>query len=191
MKLPSDMFFKPLQSLYSRMDKEWDRVAQKYDFQCSGCSDNCCTSLFYHHTFIEKDWLLKGFQTLAPPDRETAIQRAALYCRKTFKSGQPIESQKLMCPLNVQGRCILYAYRPMICRFHGLPHKITRPDGVVVNGNGCAAGNFNQPPPHTLDRTPFYRKMARIEVDYRSRFKRTGKIKLTIAEILISGQDCA
>jgi len=53
-------------------------------------------------------------------------------------------------------------------------------------GKGCDAGSFNDKPYIKLDRTPFYRQMAQIELAFRQDAKKTGKIKETIAQMLIS-----
>lgn len=179
-------FFRSLESLYNRIDEQWDLVAHQYDFKCTGCQDNCCTSLFFHHTFIEKDWLLEGFRSLEHSEQKKAVQRAETYYQKTFKNKLEFKSLKLMCPLNIDGSCSIYPYRPMICRLHGLPHEITRPDGLKAIGVGCAAGGFDKKKHTPLDRTPFYKEMAQIEVTYRTRFKLNGKIKLSIAQMLLS-----
>ena len=170
------------------MDKAWDKTAEHYHFQCNGCEDNCCKSLFIHHTYIEKAYILKGFQTLDNQMKSQVMENAHIYCDKTFSQENEIKSIKIMCPLNIEGLCILYDYRPMICRLHGLPHELCKPGFQSVKSPGCDAGKmaFNSKPYFPFDRTPFYQKMAAIEMDFRQTFQKTGKTKKTVAQMLVS-----
>ena len=43
----------------------------------------------------------------------------------------------VMCPLNDDGLCSLYKHRMMICRLHGVPSSMTRPDGQKMEFPGC------------------------------------------------------
>ena len=185
-------FFNPLKTLYQAMDTAYESTASQYGFHCQGCEDNCCRSLFFHHTFVEKAYLVHGFEQMPPETRDSVIQKAKAYISRTFSgnTGQPradeAVSLKLLCPLNEDERCSLYPYRPMICRLHGLPHEMNRPDGMGIKGPGCAAGNFEAHPYIPFDRTPFYREMARVETQFRNQHNLTGKIRLTIAQMLLN-----
>jgi hypothetical protein len=92
-----------------------------------------------------------------------------------------------MCPLNDEQRCILYAYRPMICRLHGIPHQLRRPDGQRQVGPGC--GDFDRQcansDPKLLDRTPLYIDLAALEKQLRRQLRFEGRIKMTIAQMMI------
>ncbi len=178
--------FKPLINLFDSMDKTWDQVAAGYFFQCNGCEDNCCKSLFFHHTYIEKAYLLHGFNGL-DKNRQTAIlNRAQNYYNKTFNQPGAVKSHKINCPVNENDLCILYQFRPMICRLHGLPHELQRPGSDPVKSPGCNAGLFNDKPYIKFDRTPFYQKMSQIELLFRKTLNKTGRIKESIAQMLIS-----
>lgn len=168
------------------MDDAWDQAAGFYGFRCDGCEDNCCKSLFFHHTYIEKAYFLEGFNSLAPEKKKNILHRAKQYYTKTFKREGTLESRKIMCPANESGKCMLYAFRPMICRLHGLPHELSRPGGEIIRGNGCSAGGFDTRPYKKFDRTPFYTQMAQIEMAYRKTNGMTGGIKECIAQILLT-----
>ena len=170
------------------MDKAWDVVAAGYGFKCSGCMDNCCTSFFFHHTFIEKAYLLSGLKTLTSGTQKEILSRAETYCNRTFSTGSEAASLRIMCPVNEEGRCLLYPYRPMICRLHGIPHEMKKPGGLPVKGPGCRAGGFDEKPYIAFDRTPFYRQMALLEMDFRKMRHLSGKIKQTVAQMLLSRQ---
>lgn len=188
--------FSPLIDLYNQMDAAYDKVAAQYGFQCNGCKDNCCRSLFFHHTFVEKAFLRHGFFQMDTKMQKNIRQKAAHYITRTF-ADNPVQTEsapktvhpkslQLMCPLNRDSRCTLYFFRPMICRLHGLPHELTRPaDSSVVRGPGCDAGKFEHKPYIPFDRTPFYIQMAGIEQSFRKKIGRTGKIRETIAHMLV------
>jgi hypothetical protein len=178
--------FSTIANLYKDMDNTWSKVALQYDFQCNGCEDNCCKSLFFHHTYIEKSYLIHGFSLLDKDKKKTVILKAQNYYKKTFSRGSEIKSLKIMCPLNEEGRCLLYLYRPMICRLHGLPHELCRPGSQPVRADGCNAGSFNKRSYITFDRTPFYKQMAQIEMEFRQDFNKSGKLKETVAQMIIS-----
>lgn len=177
--------FHNISHIYAVMDKAWDKTAALYGFLCEGCEDNCCTSLFFHHTFIEKAYLVHGFDQLAPDIKKKALSRAKSYYQKTFPEGGAPTSLKLICPLNQDGRCMVYQYRPMICRLHGIPHELHRPGADVFKGPGCSAGPFDKHQYIPFDRTPFYKRMARAEMDFREKTNRSGKIKETVAQMLL------
>jgi len=177
-----------LEVIYKIMDEKYNETANYYGFCCSGCEDNCCFTRFYHHTFAEYLYLQKGFETLEPGNRAEIQERALSVCRQTDeldKAGLPV---RLLCPLNYEGMCILYEFRPMICRLHGLPHEIMMPNGRGKKGPGC--GEFNArcsgKEYMQFDRTLFYTEMAGLEKDFKEAFGISGRIKMTVAQMLAS-----
>lgn len=177
--------FSFLIQLYENMDSAYDRVANQYGFLCDGCLDNCCTSLFFHHTFIEKAFLIQGFSTMTDPCRKEVRNNADDYVRQTFARDTAGQSLKLMCPLNHRGRCMLYSYRPMICRLHGLPHELHPPGSGVIRGPGCNAGHFDTCAYIPFDRTPFYTELSALERQFRDQQHLTGRLRQTIAQMLL------
>jgi Fe-S-cluster containining protein len=178
--------FSPLIDLYKTMDAQWKTIADAYSFTCNGCKDNCCKSLFYHHTYIEQAFLLHGFNTLASNKKQTILDFAKVYCEKTFANGNNAQSLKMLCPINEKGRCLLYAFRPMICRLHGLPHELNRPGSELLHSPGCETGRFDAKPYVVFDRIPFYKQMTQIEMAFRLSHSKSGKLKMTVAQILLS-----
>ncbi|MBF0200502.1 MAG: hypothetical protein HQK66_04145 [Desulfamplus sp.] len=182
-----------LKSLYRKMDSAWEEAASIYGFQCSGCSENCCETQFYHHTFIERAYLLYGLSRLPSPAVVKALKRGELVNKKIKLASKRGESIRIMCPLNLDEKCIIYPFRPMICRLHGIPHELHPPGGGprgTMIRPGCGAGSsFFEKGYHTFDRTPFYSEMAVLETEYiRFKFKgRPGKIKQTVSEMIVAG----
>jgi hypothetical protein len=177
-----------LEQLYASMDRSYENVADHYGFACNGCEDNCCLTLFYHHTHLEFFYLHKGFRGLDRQRQVAISEKAQAVCsavRWAEKNGPPLRQ---ICPLNIDSRCNLYAFRPMICRLHGIPSELRRPDGQTTRAPGCGSfmdrcGQLAYVP---FDRTPFYRDLAGIEQALRRDMPGAGKIKMTVAEMILA-----
>lgn len=180
-----------LADLFSRMEKSYTAVADAYGFKCSGCADNCCLTRFYHHTLLEFLYLHSGYSKLPEKERAQLRQRAARVNQAIERADARGETIRVMCPLNLEGLCTLYSYRPMICRLHGIPNQMTRPGGSPVRGPGC--GDFDRQCGHQrylpFDRTPIYAEMAVNEKALRSKLGFNAKIKMTIARIIAGFTD--
>lgn len=180
-------FFIRLQKIYSNMDEQYRQTAEYYGFNCRGCDDNCCRTLFFHHTYLEFFYLMEGIDALLPDIRKPLIERAKAANQKTAEMKKKRESFCLMCPLNVDGLCILYDRRPMICRMHGMPHELRPPGKKTVFGPGCAAFSIQcgSKKYFRLDRTLFYIEMSNLEKELKQKFNISLKFKKTIAQMLI------
>jgi Fe-S-cluster containining protein len=180
------LFKDRLRQIYDRMDAQYAKASQSYGFECTGCRESCCETLFYHHTFSEYLYLLDGFFSLEP-ELQAAIRQKA----RTGRLEQTKPDAGVMCPLNRDGLCLSYAHRPMICRLHGIPHELQKPGQAVSRGPGC--GVFTRQCENMaykkFDRTPFYREMALLEKDLRQSAGLNGKIKMTVAQMLMNGED--
>jgi Fe-S-cluster containining protein len=179
--------FKRLPELLQRMDRAYEEAARHYGFHCSGCDDNCCRTRFYHHTFLEFLYLYTGFKRL-DARRQAAIRgNAERYCRALAEAEKRATTLRLMCPLNFDGRCSLYEYRPMICRLHGIPHTLRLPGGGAVNGPGCDAFHrqCGHPSRIVFDRTPHYVSLSGLESEFRQALAVKQRIKLTVAEMIL------
>ena len=176
-----------LKAIYATMDQKYSAAADHYGFNCRGCDDNCCLTRFLHHTLLEYFYILKGFRTL-DNDKQVAVKlRARDVYQKTDQADEKGLSVRLMCPLNFDGLCLLYEYRPMICRLHGIPHELQIANlgydykpGCNVFSKECLQKNYVK-----FDRTPFYREMAKLENELRQAVNITQKVKYTVAEIFI------
>jgi Fe-S-cluster containining protein len=186
MMLPSDMHHSAVR-LFQRMDQAYDQSAEQSGFACKGCQDNCCLTRFHHHTLIEVLSIHSGLRAL-PVDRRRRIRwTAESVVRKTTELQQRREPVRVMCPLNEKERCVLYKHRPMICRLHGVPHVLRRPDGRIRRGPGCDDfyRQCGRGDAAVLDRTSLYMAMADLERRLRERLDYRQKIKMTVAEIIV------
>ncbi|MFO8048748.1 MAG: hypothetical protein R6U29_06925 [Desulfosudaceae bacterium] len=176
-----------LGQLYQKMDAAYDHLAERYGFSCEGCRDNCCRTRFYNHTWLEFYFLAEGLQKLAPESRRRIEARAEDNCRLIKAADQAGQLPREMCPLNIDGWCGLHEHRLMICRLHGIPYEFQPPGRDRVRGEGCSvfSRRHGDQPYLPFDRTPFYSELAALENEFRQAAGLTGKIKLTIAEMIL------
>ena len=180
-------FIERLKKIYATMDQAYRRAARHYRFKCDGCRDNCCRSRFYHHTVIEQAYLLEGLKTLTIKKQSEVKSRATDVFDQTSGGDVRKDAIRLMCPLNFDELCILYPYRPMICRLHGIPHELKKPGQGTLFGPGCET--FGRRCGHKsyfkFDRTPFYRELAMLEQEVKQTLGIEQKIRMTVAEMIL------
>jgi Fe-S-cluster containining protein len=179
-------FLKKLKGIYAEMDETYRDAAGRYGFDCTGCEDNCCRTRFYHYTHAEYLYILEGYYALSSRLQEQISGRALRAVRKSEETGKKGVDARIMCPLNHRGMCRMYAHRPMICRLHGIPHELRRPDGVTLYRPGCGAftERCGKNAYVAFDRTSFYTQMAGLENELRSALGFTRKIKMSIARMI-------
>ena len=177
--------------LYQDMEKGYDKIAAKIDFSCNGCQDNCCDSYFLHHTYSEWAYLWEGLDQLPEDQLERYNKRAQQYIIEAEQALAANQRPQVMCPLNDDGLCGVYSHRLMICRMHGIPSAMTRPDGKKIEFPGCfrcqeiVEGNDDIP---RLDRTGLYQRLVKIELDWLGDQRRVlPKVKKTIADMIVQG----
>lgn len=136
------------------VEEEFDRNRRLHGsrMRCGpGCSD-CCSQLF-QITEIEAAAVSTGVRLLGPAlrrrlearARDYVTQRAAL----TNQGGEaeawgslPPPGARLPCPALEDGRCQIYAHRPLICRRFGMPlFNPERPGRVYACELNFAAGD--------------------------------------------------
>ena len=177
-----------LEEIYAHMDEKYNQAAEYYDFTCNGCRDNCCLTRFYHHTLLEYLYIRKGFSKLGTNIRPDVKKKALNVLRLTAEADQNKKTARVMCPLNLDGLCLIYHFRPMICRLHGIPHELNRPGRGIICSPGCDEFTklYGSKKYCKFDRTPFYIKMAGLEKELKESVGIAHKIKMTIAEMIIN-----
>lgn len=176
-----------LESLYSKMDTSYTAAAVSYDFECTGCEDNCCLTRFHHHTLVEVAGLFSGYLKLTEDQRLSVIRRAREYCEILNSDKGQQGPLRRLCPLNQATQCLLYQKRPMICRLHGVPHVMRHPGRGLITGTGCHIFEDTCEPVngHPLDRTPLYRDMAQLEKSLRHATGIDTPVRLTVAQMIV------
>jgi hypothetical protein len=181
--------------IYATMATSYDQVARSISLTCQGCPDICCDSYFQHYTYVEWAYLWEGLRLVDDDKLDRILERARHYLTEANTSIARGHIPSAMCPLNEDGRCGLYEYRLMICRMHGVPAVLTRPDNQILHFPGCfrcqeiVAQRFvSTVEAPTMDRTILYQRLAQLESRLLGEKRRNfPKVKLTIAEMIISG----
>ncbi len=178
-----------MERLYQEMEDAYDKVGEQLGFSCEGCPDNCCDSYFLHHTYIEWAYLMYGFQLLSPDKQQEILGKAEMYNRACEEATAKEERPQAMCPLNEEGLCTLYKFRLMVCRTHGVPSQMMRPDGKRLSFPGCFRCQeiVTTNPPH-FERTPLLQQLVMCENELMGGKRHLyPKVRLTIAEMLVKG----
>ena len=190
-----DMLAERMRRIYQAMEKEYEAVARQLAFGCDGCPDNCCDSYFLHYTYVEWAYLWRGMRQLPEQRQQEIVGRAGLVLRQYQEQLAREQRPLVMCPLNENGRCVVYPFRLLVCRTHGVPAAMTRPDGRRLSFPGCfrcqeivAARSVEAKAVPMVDRTHLLRQLAQLENEFlRDIRERCPKIRMTIAEMLVAG----
>jgi hypothetical protein len=193
-RIPENLI-RELEEIYQGLEKDYDAVARQLSFSCTHCPDNCCDSYFLHHTYAEWAYLWLGFRQLDSDTQQVILQRASTAVLACEKALMRQERPQVMCPLNEGGLCILYTHRLLVCRTHGVPASMTRPDGRKLTFPGCfrcqeivdSLGGITKGVP-TTERTPYLQRLAALEAALlKGDRQRHPKVGLTISQMLVNG----
>lgn len=190
-KMTRQAVFRKLDALYGRMASVYSDTAEKIGLSCEGCEENCCTSYFQHHTYVEWTYLWHGLNKLPEAKRQEYIQRSEDYVRNARAMLENGMRPKIMCPLNDEGLCGVYKHRLMICRMHGVVNTLRQPNGRQLSFPGCfkcqdlTADMENVP---VVDRTPLYKELVGLEMGLLgNKIRSMPKVDLTLAEMIVMG----
>ena len=151
-------YFKKYEALVAQADTAFDRVKTAHA-DCVECEEkcaDCCHALFdltliealyIHHKFNDKYQGSEKAELLEKSNR--ADRRIYKIKRKAYKELQAGKNEgeilaamaleRVRCPLlNEKDLCDLYDYRPLTCRFYGIPTAI---GGA---GHTCGKSGFKQ-----------------------------------------------
>jgi len=179
-------FFERLEEIYGEMKVRYEIVASSLGFTCENCSENCCYTHFRHHTLIEYLYMIDGIEKLDRDVKNSIVEKSGDVVVATSVADLRDEKIRILCPLNIDGLCMLYENRLMICRLHGVPYFFEGPRGRV-EGPGCYRFDSLSEGKRSvavLDRTDIYRDLAMLEMDVRKAFGITSKFKKSIAEMI-------
>jgi len=189
-----DKLLLQLQDIYKKLEQDYQKVAGELGFSCTGCPDNCCDSYFLHHTYAEWAYLWLGFNKLDPPKKTEILEKSRDYINLCDMADKKGERPQVMCPLNGNGLCTLYEHRLLVCRTHGVPAALTRPDGQKMDFPGCflcqeiVQEKYGKEEPPYVERTPLLQKIVLLENELLDNKRHLmPKVKMTIAEMLVKG----
>lgn len=189
--LPAQAFRK-LAHLYTEMQDLYQRHATALGLTCDGCTQNCCTSYFQHHTYIEWAYLIHGLHTLPEAERALYTERAQAYVHQATHDLSSGQRPAIMCPVNNDGRCGMYQHRLMICRLHGVPNRLRYPNGRILDFPGCYRSQelcADQLEISVLDRTVLYTRLMELEMQFvgPNRIRSLPRVDQTLAEMIVQG----
>ncbi len=185
-----------LAEIYQEMQKQYEEVAEQLPLSCTGCPDNCCDSWFQHHTYCEWAFLWQGLRQLDEEQLQAVVERAREYVRLSNDALAEKKQPRINCPLlDEDGRCGLYEHRMLVCRMHGVPATLTRPDGQAMTFPGCFRcqeiveekypGKADVP---AMDRTHLFRRIAELESRLMGEKRHLyPRVKKTIADMIVEG----
>ena len=151
-----------LAELAAQVDREFAEIQHRQgaQMQCrSGCS--ACCRLRLSITRVEETSLRRGLASMPESVRDVL-------------AGRTRDENREMCPaLDPEGRCQLYAHRPLICRSFGVPQRRRR-EVVLVNPPVIDVCDLNfvgtrlhtLPAEDVLDQTSLDAAVAEIDYDY-------------------------
>ena len=149
-------FFKKYEELVKTVDDVFERVSKEHS-ECVKCKIECsdCCHAMFDLTLIEAMYINHKFkEKIEGNAREVIINKANdidrqihKIKRKAFKELEAgssedeilakLAGERVRCPLlNSKDSCDLYEYRPITCRFYGIPTSI---GGV---GHTCGKSGF-------------------------------------------------
>lgn len=170
--------------LLAEIDVWFARCQEAYpqDISCGkGCS-GCCRGLF-DITMLDAFLLKSGFAQLGEATRAAIAAQAQKRLSSmqnlwpefshpfTLNHRQEQEIEALMATdndtpcvlLDVAGRCLLYDYRPMTCRLHGLP--LIDVSGEVMERDYCTMNFTGSDPLQLIDLRGEFNRILHQEVE--------------------------
>jgi Fe-S-cluster containining protein len=210
-------YFRRYEALVRLADQAFERVAKNHPecIKCQiGCAD-CCHALF-DLTLIEALYINQKFkEKFDGPEREALLERANSADRQTTRiKRQAVDAlqkgtderdilaelakKRVRCPLlNDQNSCEFYGYRPLTCRFYGVPTAI---GGV---GHTCGVSDFKKGEKYpTVNLDLIHQQLQQISAelvkDLESKFIKLADILVPLSMALLTlydeeylGIDCA
>jgi Fe-S-cluster containining protein len=107
------------QELINKVDQLFIDIKKEYssEINCVEKCRDCCSNVF-NISIIEGFYLTKGLKTLHPEDI-AKIKQNILSVKELLQKQN--NKELIACPLLINDLCILYHYRPIICRTFGMP----------------------------------------------------------------------
>lgn len=163
--------------LAAKADAFFARVEQRHGDQMlcgSGCFDCCLVELSV--TSVEAAVIGETLATLPAADRARLAERAARHQRNRCAA------------LDDDGRCAIYAGRPLVCRSHGVPIRQRGPRGEAVVDtcfrNFAEHGASAADPDCVLDQATLSTILLAIDSAHAAETGGTAGTRIAIADLL-------
>lgn len=209
-----DAEFSGFRALVDEVDAASAAFAEAYpgEVTCkAGCSE-CCRS-FFEVGLVDGLYLMKGVAALPPAERAAAIERAWAALKAIDEARQATDPHARLstvfvkdldidfarslpgvyCPLlTADGACSIYPWRPMVCRYYGLPRAhAAQPDQLdycYLNFRGLRAEGREPDAVPAMDVAGWRRRLDALEGDLAERLfgARALRYSAPIAEFVVA-----
>lgn len=201
-------YFEKYEKLVAASDEAFNRVktAHAECVKCvEGCSDCCLAifdltlieALFINHRFKQAFDQPTGAEVLEKANRaDRQIAKIKRRAHEQLKAGKPeaeiladLARERVHCPLlNTRNLCELYEYRPLTCRFYGIPTAI---GGA---GHTCGKSGFKSGETYpTVNLDTIHARLQEISAelvrDLKSRYVGLADILVPLSFALINDYD--
>jgi hypothetical protein len=163
--------------LAAKVDAFFTRVLSRHgeEMRCgSGCSDCCRARLTV--TGVEAAAIREGLEALEDEARERLGEQVI--------AGDP----SACAALQGDGRCAIYEHRPLVCRSHGLPIRLSARRALPVIDacpkNFASGGPASADPDCVLDQTTLSTLLHAVDKSHAEETGRAAGERVSLAEIL-------
>ena len=203
-------YFKRYEELVAKSDEAFERVKAAYA-ECVKCEEKCadCCYAIFDLTLIEALYINHKFnETVKNSEKADLLEKANRADRRIHQIKQKahrdlqagiseeeilarLAQERVRCPLlNEAELCDLYAYRPLTCRFYGIPTSI------AGAGHTCGKSGFEkgqQYPTVNLDAVNTQLQQISMELirDLKSRYVKLSDMLVPLSMALLTTYDDA
>lgn len=200
--------FAKYEKLVAASDSAFDRVKQAHA-ECVKCTEGCADcchavfdltlieALYINHRFKEK---FKGEERADLEDKANRTDRLMAKIKRRAQeellAGRSEEEiltglakERVRCPLlNAKDLCELYDYRPLTCRFYGIP------TAIGGSGHTCGLSGFKEGEIYpTVNLDTIHAKLQEISAelvrDLKSRYVKLADILVPLSSALLTEYD--
>lgn len=161
-------FFHDYEALFERVDELFQKAVDAGEdlLSCGSGTDACCYN-FVQLSLIEATYLnhhmnriLTGQERKRAIDRAVQVSRNTRQIRKALKDDEnaaddglrrfreAYQNARILCPLSIDRKCLMYSHRPIVCRIFGLTDELLEKPlqefGSGVDGNAPAANTLRE-----------------------------------------------
>jgi len=186
------------QAIRRDADAELERNRKRYRrrMQCRPGCDECCRRLF-QVSELEAAALSGSVAALEPELRRRLERRARAYLVRRREilaergyvqtwGALPRAGERLECPALIDGRCAVYAARPISCRLYGAPLAYpSRPGRIFACELNFRPGERIPDPGLPERQAVLHQRIAELEAEYDRRGGRRFDEPVTVAHAII------
>ena len=205
MEIDFEPFFREYERLAAAAENTFKKMEAEYGnyINCKIECTDCCYALFdlslieavyIHHRFDEVVSEEKKVQILERANQsDRNVYKIKKKAYKAYEAGktedeilEQMASEKVQCPLlNDDGRCELYAFRPITCRLYGIP--------TAIGGKGrtCGKSDFQKGTSYpTVNLDIIHKKLYEISTELaraiRSKYAGIGELLVPLSMALLT-----